>query len=336
MHFLSAGDFNFPFEWAAYWVKHFYIWSFQSGTPNPDGLIRLPGRLFNFMAFGLFGNVGASYFYIISSLLIAFFAFFYFSRHFLQIKNVSIQLIGSLFFAFNPIFLGNLAKVGLVLAAAMLPLCLLAIQAAFVRKKVRYFLLLLVFLNISFLHPYTFTVNLLVSAGYFVFMASRHKAFVMDNIRKFVFIGIVGVALNMYFILPLASMGTVSKDIISTNVTPAAIDYTALVNVSNTGDFFTGFSLSKNVFKDFEFYNHAYQNVYFFGVFLFYIILLGLYLHADRRVKQGDRRQLGIFIAAFLILIALAATTVMHIDVLIKFLIGMPGGWAFRSPLKWQ
>jgi hypothetical protein len=336
MQFLSNGDFNFPFDWITYWIKHFYIWSFQSGTPNPDGLIRLPGRVFNFLVFGIFGHIGASYFYIFSSLAIAFVAFYYFARDFLHIKTKSVRIISALFFALNPIFLGNVAKIGLVLAAALLPFCFLAIQAAFQKRQFRYFLLWIICINISFLHPYTFTVNLGVSLLYLGFMAWKHKAFVIDNIFKFVGVGIVAVLLNLYFVLPMASMGSVSKDMISTNITPTPVDYTALVGISNTGNFFTGFSLSKNVFVDFNFYNAAYQNVYFFGVFLFYGILLGLFLYVERELKPSDRRRLGILFGAFLVLIALAATTVMHIDTLIKFLISMPGGWAFRSPLKWQ
>lgn len=336
MRFLSWGDYVIPFDWATYWAKHFYMWSFQSGTPNPDGLIRLPGRVLNFLVFSATDNVGLGYFYIFSSLIIAFAAFFFFARKFLKIERTSVQVIGALFFAFNPIFLGNLAKVGLVLAAAMLPLCLLAIRAAFIQRRFRFLLLYIVCLNLSFLHPYTFTVNLVVSGAYFLWMAWKHRAWVFDAWPKFIIVGLFAVAVNLYFALPLASMGTVSKDVISTNITPVAVDYTALVGVSNTGDLFTGFSLSKNVFVDFAFYNSTYQNVYFFGVFLFYVILFGLYLYTEKRLKLDEKRRVGIFFGGFLVLLLLAATTVAHVDTLIKFLIGMPGGWAFRSPLKWQ
>jgi hypothetical protein len=334
--FLSWGDFNVPFTWAAYWAKHFYIWSFQSGTPNPDGLIRLPGRVLNFLTFGLAGNVGAGYFYIFASLAVAFIAFFLFARKFLEIKRTSVQVLGALFFAVNPIFLGNLAKVGLVLAAAMLPLCLLAIRAAFVHKKFRFLLVYAALLNLSFLHPYTFTVNLAVSGAYAVWMAWQHRAWVRDKLLQFALVGVFAVAINLYFVLPMYAMGTVSKDVISTNITPVAVDYTALVGISNTGDLFTGFSLSKNVFVDFAFYNPAYQTVYFFGVFLFYVLLFGLYLYTERKLSLNDKRRLGVLFASFLVLLALAATTIAHLDTLIKFLISMPGGWAFRSPLKWQ
>lgn len=336
MHFLSQGDFNFPFDFLTYWIKHAFIWSYQSGTPNPDGLIRLPGRFFNFIMFLLFGNMGASYFYVIAPLVICFISFFFFAKHFLHVKRTSILIIGSLFFALNPIFLGNVAKIGLVLAAAMLPFCLLAIKAAFEKRQFRYFLLFIVCINISFLHPYTFTVNFAVAGLYLAYMLWRHRDFFIDNFFKFVMVGVVALLLNMYFVLPMMSMGSVSKDMISTNITPKPIDYTALVGISNTGNFFTGFSLSKNVFLDFDFYNSTYQNVYFFGVFLMYAVLLGLFLYIERTLKPAGRRQLAVLFGAFLVLIALAATTVMHIDTLIKFLISMPGGWAFRSPLKWQ
>jgi hypothetical protein len=312
------------------------MWSFQSGTPNPDGLIRLPGRVLNFLVFGATDNVGLGYFYIISSLVIAFVAFFLFARKFLQIKSTSVQVIGALFFALNPIFLGNVAKVGLVLAAAMLPLCLLAIRAAFVQRRFRFFLLYIIFLNLSFLHPFNFTVNLAISGGYLLWMMWKHRAWVFDTWPKFIVVGLFGIAVNLYFALPLYSMGSVSKDIISTNITPVAVDYTSLVGVSNTGDLFTGFSLSKDIFVDFAFYNSTYQNVYFFGVFLFYVLLLGLYLRTEKLLNLVDKRRLGIFLAGFLVFLLLAATTVAHVDTIIKFLIGLPGGWAFRSPLKWQ
>ncbi|HSW65577.1 MAG TPA: hypothetical protein VLI54_00370 [Bacillota bacterium] len=312
------------------------MWSFQSGTSNPDGLIRLPGRLLLFIVFGLFGNVGAGYFYLFASLAIAFISFFLFARKFLGVKQTSVQVISALFFAVNPIFLGNLAKVGLVLAAAMLPFCLLAIRATFKQQKFRYLLLYILCLNISFLHPYTFAVNTAVSLAYFAYLAWQNKNFVQKSLHKFALIGVLGVLLNLYFVLPTLSMGTVSKDVISTNITPTPTDYTALVGISNTGDLFTGFSLSKNVFVDFAFYDDTYQNVYFFGVFAFYVILFGVYLRVERKLSLSDKRRLGVCFGCFLVLMALAAVTIAHLDVLIKMLIGMPGGWAFRSPLKWQ
>lgn len=336
MKFISWGDYIIPFDWVIYWAKHIYTWSFQSGTPNPDGVIRLPGRLFNFLVFGLTDNVGLGYFYLFASLATAFIAFFFFARKFLKIERAAVQVVTALFFTFNPIFLGNLAKVGLILAVAMLPLCLLALRATFVQKRFRYLLLYIVCLNVSFLHPYTFVVNLAISGAYGLVMAWKHRAWVGDVWPKLALIGLFAVAVNAYFVLPMADLGTVSKDVISTDVQSKATDYTALVGVANTGDLFTGFTLSKNVFVDFAFYDSTYQNVYFFGVFLFYVLLFGLYLYTEKRLRLDDKRRLGVLFGGFLVLLLLAATTVAHIDKIITFLINMPGGWAFRSPLKWQ
>ncbi|HSX35383.1 MAG TPA: alpha-(1-_3)-arabinofuranosyltransferase family protein [Patescibacteria group bacterium] len=336
MRFLAWGDFLVPFNWASYWSKYFYMWSFQSGTANPDGLIRLPGRLPDFIAFGLFGNVGASYFYILASLLVAFISFFVFARNFLHVNKTSVQIVGALFFACNPIFLGNVAKIGLVLAAAMLPFCLLAVRAAFQRQQPRFLLWAVACLNISFLHPYTFAVNTVATAAYFIYLAWHNQNFLRRNIHKLALVVVLGLLANFYFILPTISMGTVSKDVISTNITPTPADYTALVGVSNTGNLFTGLSLSKDVFVDFSFYDDNYQSLYFFGVFVFYVIVLGLYLRTERRLSLADKRRLGVFFTCFIVLVALATVTIVHLDALIKLLIGLPGGWAFRSPLKWQ
>lgn len=336
MRFITWGDYIIPTEWAIYWAKHIYTWSFQSGTPNPDGVIRLPGRLLNFLVYGLTDNVGLGYFYLFASLATAFLAFFFFVRKFLKVEQTSVQLLSALFFAFNPIFLGNLAKVGLILAVAMLPLSLLAIRATFIQRRFRYLLLYILCLNLSFLHPYTFVVNLAVSGMYALVMAWQHRAWVRDVWQKLLLVGLFAIGINAYFILPMADLGTVSKDVISTDVQGKATDYTALVGVANTGDLFTGFSLSKNVFVDFSFYDSTYQNVYFFGVFSFYVLLFGLYLYTEKQLKLGDKRRLGVMFGGFLLLLLLAATTVAHFDKLITFLINMPGGWAFRSPLKWQ
>lgn len=336
MQFLSQGDYNFPFTWPLYWAKHVYMWSFQTGTPNPDGFIRLPGRVLNFLVFMLFGNMAVSYFYAISSLIVAGISFYLFCRYFLKIKQESIRILSALFFALNPIFLGNLAKVGLILAAGLLPLCFLCLQKAFEKRQFRYFVLYLICLNISLMHPYTFTVNAMASGGYGLYMAWQHRTFVLRNLHKFALIGVLALLLNAYFILPVLSFGTVSKDVISDNVIPTQTDYTALVDFSNTGDIFTGLAFAKNVFLDFNFYNDLYQPLYLLGAFGLYALLLAAFLSTERTFDVREKRQMAVLLIAFLILILLATTVVFHIDSLIKFVISMPGGWAFRSPLKWQ
>lgn len=336
MQFLSQGDYNFPFEWPLYWAKHVYMWSFQSGAPNPDGFIRLPGRVFNFLAFALFGNVAVSYFYVFSSLVVAFVAFNLFCRYFLKVKSLSVQILGSLFFALNPLFLGNLAKVGLVLAAAMLPLCFVVLQQVFEKKQLRYLVLWVICLNISLMHPYTFIVNFVTSGLYFSWMAWHDRHFILRHWLRLVGIAAVALLLNAYFILPILSLGSVSKDLISDNVVPTQTDYTALVDFSNTGDIFTGLSLAKNVFLDFDFYNDKYQPLYLLGTFGFYALMIAAYLSTDKYLNARDKRHMAVLLGSFLLLVILATTVVFGVDQLIKMLITLPAGWAFRSPLKWQ
>src|SRR5882757_9457538 len=144
MQFLSNGDFGFPFTWPLFLAKQFFVWSYQTGALNADGVMRMPGRLLNSLVFVLFGNLAFEYFFIFSSLVIVFASFYYFAYKFLEVKNIYILILSSLFYTFNPIFLGNLSKIGLVLAAAMLPLCLAMVREVFEQKRFRYLFLWLV------------------------------------------------------------------------------------------------------------------------------------------------------------------------------------------------
>src|SRR5258708_29373083 len=105
MHFLSEGDFSFPFTWLFFYFKQFFVWSYQAGAVNADGIIRMPGRLFDLLVFIAFGNITFEYFYIFSGLTIVFLSFYFFSKNFLSVKDTYINLIGALFFTLNPVFL---------------------------------------------------------------------------------------------------------------------------------------------------------------------------------------------------------------------------------------
>ncbi len=334
--FLSNGDFIFPFDAIFYWLKHIFIWSFQAGATNLDGIIRLPGRLIYLIVFQIFGNVGVSYFFLISSLIIIFFAFYYFAKNYLKIENRSFLIILSLFFTFNPIFLGNIAKIGLIVAAAMLPLCLALLYRAFSTQKFSYLVLSLFALNISLIHPFTFTINFLVFLGYIIYLAKNHWQFVSTNIFKFLGVFIITILINVYFIFSIISLGTIDKSALSQDISDNPIDYTSLVAIANTGDIFTALSLSKNVLIDFAFYNEKNNIIYFTGTFLLYVLLIFLYIFVQKKINKNEKKQLIIWMSAFLALTVLSTATFFHVDLLIKFLISLPGGWMFRSPLKWQ
>lgn len=336
VEFLSHGDFGFPFTWPLFWAKQFFSWSYQAGATNVDGIMRMPGRLLQSLAFLLGGNLWFEYFFIISSLLVVFAAFYYFCRRFLELKSTPGTLLVSLLFTVNPITLGNISKIGLILAAAMLPLCLTLLRRAFETERPRYLLLWIICLNISLIHPFNFLVNVVVSGSYFLYQIKTHRRLDLRSILTFVGMVVVALLLNAYCLLPIASMGTVNKDVLSDTIAAAPTDYTALVDVLNTGDILTGLSLSRNVVNDYEFYNAGYQGMYFLGVFVFYALLLVVYLRLEKRFAYTDRRRFMVCLGAFLLLVLLAAVLFLHVDVAIKALINLPGGWAFRSPLKWQ
>ncbi|HUS26344.1 MAG TPA: hypothetical protein VMY99_03285 [Nevskiaceae bacterium] len=336
MRFISNGDYIFPFQFSQYWAEHFYTWSYQHGAANPDGIMRLPGRLVDLLVFAAFGNLGVAYFYVVSCLAIAFVSFWWFARVFLGAQQRGVLVLGALFFALNPIFLGNLSKVGLVLAVSMLPVALGALKQAFVLKRMSYMFLVVIALNISLLHPFTFTINLLAVGAYAVHLARRHGAWVRDKLPAFAVVAVLALALNAYLLLPLFSLGTVDKGALADTVTKTPVDYTSLVDIANTGDVFTGLSLSKGVLKDYEFYNSITWPFYFLGVFVFYTLLFGVYVRTEKRAKPQDRWRFVLCVGIFLALLALSTATFMHTGTLIKFIIGLPGGWMFRSPLKWQ
>src|SRR5688572_12330951 len=99
MRFISNGDYIFPFYFPAYWAQHFYTWSYQSGAAIPDVIMRLPARLFDILVFGMFGNLGVGYFYVLSCIVISFFTFYWFSKSFLEVRERGTAILGSLFFA---------------------------------------------------------------------------------------------------------------------------------------------------------------------------------------------------------------------------------------------
>jgi hypothetical protein len=336
VEFLSNGDFLFPLDWLTFWIKHFFIWSFQNGALNPDGIIRLPGRLGYIAVFMVFGNIVFEYVYIISTLLIAFGSFWYFSRTVLGMRQRWVIALVSLLFAINPIFLGNISKVGLVLAAAILPLCMAFLYKFMRQQRFWPLVALIICLNIGLLHPFNFTVNLVILGLFFICLYKGSRSFLRRHRIKIGIIVALGIALNAYFLVPMANIGTLDKSALADNVQSESTDYSKLVDIANTNDLLTGFGLAKNVLKDYEFYDTTYQPLYFVGAFLIYIIIFGLYTLTVKKYALAHKRWFIASLTALLALILLAAVNFFYIDVILKALINLPAGWMFRSPLKWQ
>lgn len=336
MGFLSQGDFMFPFDVGLYWAKHFFTWSYQTGAVNMDGIIRLPSRGLNILVFALTGNIAVGYFYIFFSLALIFWSFYLFAAQFLDIKDRRIRTLGALFFTLNPIFLGYIAKIGLMVGVAMLPLCLVVLDLAFRKRQFRYFIIFVLLLNVSLIHPFTLTVNLAVSGIYLLRRLRRNGGFIWKQKAKTLGTLLLCLALNAYFLLPVAGLGTVSKSVLSEDISKEPVDYTALVDFANTGDPLTALSLSRDVLLDFDYYDFTYGPIYFGAVFVFYLVLLGLYIYNEKSLSKRDRERLALLFGIFLILLLLSMATFFEVNRLIKMAVGLPGGWMFRSPLKWQ
>ncbi|MBU4216805.1 hypothetical protein L6270_03185 [Candidatus Parcubacteria bacterium] len=334
--FLSNGDFVFPFEFVDYFNEHFFLWSFNKSALNLDSIIRLLIRIPNLLVFYSSNNIVVSYFYIIFCLVVGFFSFYYFLSSFLDIKRKSVIVISSLFFVFNPIFLGNSAKMGLVLAASLLPLILTLIRNFYAKKDFRFLLLSFFVLNASFIHPFTFIVNILVGGVYFIFLLMRNVDFLFKNIKKFFLFVFVGICLNFYFLIPLISVGTIDKGAILNVVSGEEINYFELVDIANADNILTSLSLTKNVFKDFDFFSQHTAGLYFFSIFFLYIVIFSPFLLANKKSNQQHRVVFVMSLLFFLLLVLLSTGTFLHIDWIIKKIISLPGGWSFRSPLKWQ
>ncbi len=338
MKFISIGDFGFPFQFIEYFNKHFFTWSFQNGTPNLDGIIRFISRLPILAIFYLTNNgLIAAYFYILLCVVVAFVSFTYFLKEFYGIQKWKDRIIPSLFFTINPIFLGNFAKIGLNLAVAMLPLILVCLKKYFDSGKFRYLIFVIIFLNISLIHPYTFTVNLGVAAVYFLYRIIAARKITLRQVKHIIIAEVIALLLNAYFILPIVQVGTINKDaIINTASQAQPTDYSSLISVANTETIFTAFTLSKDVLKDFDYYNNQYTLIYFGSIFLFYALLLFLIIAQYKHYSGITKLRLAILFILLLILLLLSTGVFLNIDRLLLFLSGLPGGWAFRSPLKWQ
>jgi hypothetical protein len=333
--FIGHADFNFPVQAIDFINKHLYLWSFQNGAVNFDGIIRLPGRLPVILVYELFGNVTASYFYIIFSYLILGVSFWVFLRYFFKSNSNLLNIFLALVYTFNPVFLSNTSKIGLVAAVGLLPLCLVLIKKFIDTKSLRHLFFLILCLNYSLIHPYTFTVNLIFAAGVFIFYIYSKNKKIFEYIPKIILSGFIALLLHLYIILPISYIGTISKDALSQNIAQEAVDYTSLVEIANAGSSINSLSLSKFVFLDYEYYSDSTKSIYIVAVLSLYFFAFASFIFLKNRLSKKDSI---IFLAsgsALLVLLFLTSGNEIANKIIVQ-LINLPGGWIFRSPLKWQ
>ncbi len=335
MNFISHGDFIFPNSLAAYFTEHFYLWSFASGGLNLDGVIRMFSRIPNLIVFGAADSIAAAYFYFFGTLVFAFISFYLFSKVILEENRKPVLIVTSMLFALNPIFLGNAAKIGLVLAVATLPLLFVCLHKFFKTDKVSFLFLALLLVNVSLIHPFTFIVNGLATCFYALFLLQKH-GLTFNKVRKILLAITVGVLLNLYIFIPAFTLGTIEKDSLSNSVDQSATDYTALLSIANTKTIGTALSFSKDVLKDFDFYTDVGRLGYFLSAGILYIVVLFLLISNRKNIGRSQRALFWTTIIGFTATILLATAEVFGVLNVHKFLVNLPAGWAFRSPLKWQ
>jgi hypothetical protein len=337
MNAITRGDFILPLTFKHFLQDQFYVWSYVTGTPNLDEALRFLVRIPNFVIFAIFGsNVVTSYFYLASVTVLSFVSFYYFARHFLGVNHHPSIIVLSLLYTINPIFLGNYAKLGLILAINMLPLILTFLKKYHQTHRFLYLLGILLALNVSFIHPFTLAVNAAVLVAYIGFLATNDRKFLRKNFSRLLLTGLLFVLINAYIIFAVIGVGTVSKGALSQSLDDNSLIGANLIDIANTGDLLTSFSLSKNVFLDFNFYDQQSRFIYYFGAYFLLGLLVVLLIRSRGRLTFRDDSVVLVSVAALLALILLATGTAGGIDRVIAALIELPGGWAFRSPLKWQ
>lgn len=324
--FIKHADFTGkPFD--ALSDEVFFSWKDINSNPNPDGIIRMPFRGIYLLTSYLFGPEIGAYSFIASILIFSFIAFYFFCRSFLGQKSILFATIVALMFTFNPIFLGNFSKIGLQMGVACLPLILVFLKKYYASQRFVHILPVPILLIASLVHPFTFIVNSAITAGYAAIKWRSHK------LLHVLAIGIVGGLLSAYFVLPQVMMGSVSRSQVES--TDTAGEYDSLLNIANTESLFEGVVNAKSVFVDYTFFDPSYSSIFYVSNLLALLVIIGALIYA-RKTKHRLAVPISILLFVYIVLVLLADLGSDMLRSLIAFLIGLPGGWAFRSPLKWQ
>lgn len=338
--FIAHSDFRFPVEFIDFFERHFYIWSTNSGAINLDGTVRIIGRLPVILSFLISQNqIIASYFFIIYSLAFGIISFYLFSYRVLEIKDKSLNLLLSLIFVFNPIFLGNFSKLGLVFSAYLIPLLIVCANEIFVKRKIfPYAIFILLLLNLSFVHPFNLFVNIIITGTFILskMTVKDYRDFIFGNISKLIIVAFVGLLMNIYVLVPLLSIGTVDKQILSNSIGEGA-DTLNLIDISRNTGIVESLTLTKSIFVEYSFYDENYRIWYEVAIFLLYLFILVLIFIKFKSFSREDKSWLLFQSLTFAFLILLATGTAYpFIGNVLKFVTETPFGWFFRSPLKWQ
>lgn len=336
-YYVYWADFRLPESGLSFLNKHLYLWSVNGSTLNLDGIIRFFARL-PVMAFFLLtqNQIASSYFYTVIVIIISYISFQSFCKYFLEIKNKLIVNVLPILFTFNPIFLGNFSKIGLVLATVLLPLILVNTKLIFQKKKIfPYSLYIIILLNFSFIHPFNLLFNAATFFILFAYYGCKNTQFIKLKWFQLIKSILIGIILNLYILVPLLDLRTVDKSSISSSIGNGA-DILNLTNIAKTDSILEALSLSKNIFLDFRFYTDTTKNIYYFAIYGILVILLGLITWNYYNYHKINKKTL-IASCIFLVLALLSTgRTYGFTRGLYNIIDILPISWVFRSPLKWQ
>ncbi len=336
MMYIRHGDFSFPLVFYEFFAKIFYVWSHQTGGLNLDGILRLYSKLPLAIIYIFSNSLVASYAYLIVSLVVIAASFYYFLRTFFPTLDRNTAIIFSVLFALNPVFLGNIAKTGLLLAVGMLPL-LLAFLNRFIRTLDFKYLIFSIFaVNISFIHPFFLVINCIIAGSYFVYKLLSTRVNWQKFNKLLIYGFICAVMLNCYAILPILSLGTVEKNSLSGKLVSEDIDYSALISIANTKTILNAFSLSRENLLDFSFYTPQLKIVYLTSYLLILGCILTIFIKKYHVLTESEQWLALTLFVGFLLTIYISSVKDRLIASILNLLVTFPGGWIFRSPLKWQ
>ncbi len=329
--FLANGDFGFPFEAWIYFLKTFYLWSSQNGAINLDGVFRLPIRLFLLIFYPILGNLGVSYLYLFLALVIAACSA-YFALSFFKKIDIHTRFLLSLFYVINPIFLANISKIGLILGASMLPFVIILLKKYIQTKSPRYFILAYFGLIVSLIHPFTFIVNTFIATIFFVtrlYSNPFRKELIISAIKALVICGM----LSAFLILSIYSTQALNKASIVSTINANSSNTDSFIGFANSGSLVNTFTWSRDVLTDYDYYNSGYKIIFVIFGFSFQILLIIAFFYSNNKNIEGFFSRL--FLGILLLLYWLALNN-FGSNIILSILNNLPGGWAFRSPLKWQ
>ena len=340
--FIRHADYAFSLQASDFVESHVYLWSTQSGSLSIDTTIRFFARLPYLLVYSLYqDNVVFSYIFGLSNLVMIYAAGYVFVRWFLEVKSSLWRHLLSLFLIVNPVFLGNFSKLGLLFAAGIL-LCLLTATKYLFRTHTRaaywfWASLVIILVNFSFVHPFNFLLNVAVFAVVFGNYAWRRWSWVRPRILWILQSILLGVASNVYILASVLASGSLDKSVLGNSIGESAEEL-FLLNIANNKSLFESLILAKSVFVEYEFFPEGQQAVYLFGIGCIYLSLGLLFLVRAKSLFARYKPKFFGFVLLYLVCILITTGALYSwVGEVYSFVYeSLPGGWAFRSPLKFQ